>query len=307
MDPPAARAPAPVPAPPPPSSASLPARPPAATAGPTPPSAAVVTALGAEPVVVLPTAAPVFPPPPSHHSHRHSLSQVLAYPYTAGPRHATVPSAMPSSSSSSSSSPAVPTVRRPAAGGPAAARAPDGGKRPRTATAPSAGAADGYDDIDAPARKMLKLASSPSPSPLSSLASPLESPIPGNRASTTAGAASAPHLPGPSSSNSSSNSTGPTVAPTSSGGSKPVVGRTRQPASGPSSGARPLPPPLPLHPDEAAGLEDTGEIRCICGYTDDDGYTIQCDRCLVWQHASCVGIHRENEPEHYYCDPVPAA
>ncbi|KNE66827.1 hypothetical protein AMAG_11310 [Allomyces macrogynus ATCC 38327] len=299
MDPSAARAPVPAPATP-PSSASLPAHPPAATAGPTPPAAyawpasaalnapsaaaaAVVTASGAEPVVVLPTAAPAFPPPPSHHPHPHSLSQVLAYPYTAGPRHATVPPVMPSSSPSSS--PAVPTARRPTAGGPAAARAPNGSKRPRTSTALSAGAADGHDD--APARKMPKLASS-SPS-LSSLAS-LTSPVP-------AGAASAPYLPG--SGPSGPPGTGPTTATASPGGTTPVIGRSRNPSS---SGVYSLPPPLPLHPDEEAGLEDTGEIRCICGYTDDDGYTIQCDRCLVWQHASCVGIHRDNEPEHYYCD-----
>lgn len=48
--------------------------------------------------------------------------------------------------------------------------------------------------------------------------------------------------------------------------------------------------------------EDTGEIRCICSFKEDDGYTIQCDKCLVWQHALCVGIRMDNVPEHYFCD-----
>ncbi|KAF8324780.1 uncharacterized protein EI90DRAFT_2231284 [Cantharellus anzutake] len=33
---------------------------------------------------------------------------------------------------------------------------------------------------------------------------------------------------------------------------------------------------------------DSGLIRCICGYTDDDGLTIFCDMCGYWQHMSCV-------------------
>lgn len=48
--------------------------------------------------------------------------------------------------------------------------------------------------------------------------------------------------------------------------------------------------------------DETGRIRCICGTEDDDGFTIQCESCLVWQHASCVGIARSNVPEVYLCD-----
>ena len=33
---------------------------------------------------------------------------------------------------------------------------------------------------------------------------------------------------------------------------------------------------------------DSGLIRCICGYTEDDGLTIFCDMCGYWQHMSCV-------------------
>ncbi|RIA97668.1 hypothetical protein C1645_236666 [Glomus cerebriforme] len=35
-------------------------------------------------------------------------------------------------------------------------------------------------------------------------------------------------------------------------------------------------------------LVDTDEIRCICGNSDDDGYTIQCDSCYTWQHIQCM-------------------
>lgn len=48
--------------------------------------------------------------------------------------------------------------------------------------------------------------------------------------------------------------------------------------------------------------EDAGIIRCICNYTDDDGFTIQCEHCLVWQHAVCVGIVQSNVPDRYLCE-----
>ncbi|KAF9979667.1 hypothetical protein BGZ65_006207 [Modicella reniformis] len=48
--------------------------------------------------------------------------------------------------------------------------------------------------------------------------------------------------------------------------------------------------------------EDAGIIRCICNFTDDDGYTIQCERCFVWQHAVCVGIGQSNVPDKYLCE-----
>lgn len=47
---------------------------------------------------------------------------------------------------------------------------------------------------------------------------------------------------------------------------------------------------------------DTGTIRCICRISDDDGFTIQCDKCLVWQHAFCVNIDKHNIPDQYLCD-----
>ncbi|KAJ3271900.1 myeloid lymphoid or mixed-lineage leukemia 5 (trithorax, ) [Terramyces sp. JEL0728] len=55
--------------------------------------------------------------------------------------------------------------------------------------------------------------------------------------------------------------------------------------------------------------EEEGEIRCICGFIHDDGFTIQCEKCLVWQHAVCVEITEETGvllltvvPELYFCE-----
>ncbi|KAJ2230363.1 SET domain-containing protein 3 [Coemansia sp. RSA 485] len=48
--------------------------------------------------------------------------------------------------------------------------------------------------------------------------------------------------------------------------------------------------------------EDQGLIRCICNIDDDDGFTIQCENCLVWQHAVCVGVDQDNVPDEYLCE-----
>ena len=47
---------------------------------------------------------------------------------------------------------------------------------------------------------------------------------------------------------------------------------------------------------------DLGRIRCICSNEEDDGFTIQCDQCYVWQHAGCVGITKSNVPDRYFCE-----
>lgn len=71
----------------------------------------------------------------------------------------------------------------------------------------------------------------------------------------------------------------------------------------------PLPTESPLQtpikdssPDEQADDSEAGIIRCICGFATDDGYTIQCDKCYVWQHLVCVAISPSQVPENYLCD-----
>lgn len=66
-------------------------------------------------------------------------------------------------------------------------------------------------------------------------------------------------------------------------------------------GLTPVPSPA-ASTDPAGGEDESGRIRCVCGNEDDDGFTIQCESCLVWQHAVCVGIARNNVPEVYLCE-----
>ncbi|KAJ3161829.1 hypothetical protein HDU86_006600 [Geranomyces michiganensis] len=55
-----------------------------------------------------------------------------------------------------------------------------------------------------------------------------------------------------------------------------------------------------------ADEEDDGDqdevIRCICTYSDDDGNTIACDECAVWQHMICVGVDPADVPDQYHCE-----
>jgi len=55
---------------------------------------------------------------------------------------------------------------------------------------------------------------------------------------------------------------------------------------------------------EAPIEDDDGEIACICAYTDDDGNTIQCDKCLRWQHIQCYyppPTEVPGEDQKHYC------
>lgn len=61
---------------------------------------------------------------------------------------------------------------------------------------------------------------------------------------------------------------------------------------------------IPTDDNEATDSNfGSGEsIRCVCGVDEDDGFTIQCDSCLVWQHVDCVGIKRDAVPDVYMCE-----
>jgi hypothetical protein len=51
--------------------------------------------------------------------------------------------------------------------------------------------------------------------------------------------------------------------------------------------------------------EDDGQISCICGFADDDGWTVACDICNRWQHQSCYYPQYDERqlPDHlqHYC------
>jgi histone-lysine N-methyltransferase ASH1L len=48
------------------------------------------------------------------------------------------------------------------------------------------------------------------------------------------------------------------------------------------------------------GDDEEEVIRCICGLYTDEGLMIQCERCLVWQHADCVKA--DSSVDHYLCE-----
>lgn len=56
------------------------------------------------------------------------------------------------------------------------------------------------------------------------------------------------------------------------------------------------------HSDQEIYAIDAGVILCICGFTHDDGFTIQCEKCNVWQHAVCVNIGNDEVPDIYLCN-----
>ncbi|WVF70388.1 hypothetical protein IAT40_005178 [Kwoniella sp. CBS 6097] len=56
------------------------------------------------------------------------------------------------------------------------------------------------------------------------------------------------------------------------------------------------------HPPHWLG-EDNSIIRCICGFTEDDGFTIQCEGCGAWEHGLCFGYMDESQaPDSYFCE-----
>ncbi|ORX36115.1 hypothetical protein BD324DRAFT_652018 [Kockovaella imperatae] len=66
-----------------------------------------------------------------------------------------------------------------------------------------------------------------------------------------------------------------------------------------SSERRSTDPPRPAH---WMG-EDNTQIRCICGFDEDDGFTIQCEGCGAWEHGSCFGyLDEATAPETYFCE-----
>lgn len=69
-------------------------------------------------------------------------------------------------------------------------------------------------------------------------------------------------------------------------------------------------PPVPLLNEDTVD-DDDGEIACICSYPGDDGATVQCDKCLRWQHISCYYPPPKEVPgddqKHYCADCVPQA
>ncbi|PHZ11711.1 uncharacterized protein RHIMIDRAFT_256000 [Rhizopus microsporus ATCC 52813] len=58
-----------------------------------------------------------------------------------------------------------------------------------------------------------------------------------------------------------------------------------------------------LYSDEDSSVSDgNSTTRCICKQSHSAGLMVQCDKCEVWQHCSCMGLQAEKLPEQYYCE-----
>lgn len=76
-----------------------------------------------------------------------------------------------------------------------------------------------------------------------------------------------------------------------------------------TNGSRPSPTPSnppstvrnSVSVSDLPNVNTESEIRCFCGYDSDDGFTIQCERCLHWQHGRCVNIKPNNVPDTFIC------
>ncbi|XP_043117645.1 PHD finger protein 20-like protein 1 [Puntigrus tetrazona] len=50
--------------------------------------------------------------------------------------------------------------------------------------------------------------------------------------------------------------------------------------------------------------EDDGAdeiVRCICEMDEENGFMIQCEECMCWQHSVCMGLLEDSIPDHYIC------
>lgn len=78
-----------------------------------------------------------------------------------------------------------------------------------------------------------------------------------------------------------------------------------------TSGA-PFSPATPLLPNGLSSLdgslddEESSTIKCICGFHDDDGNTVLCEKCNTWQHIACYYESPDVVPDIHECaDCVP--
>ncbi|KAJ8290760.1 hypothetical protein GJAV_G00017150 [Gymnothorax javanicus] len=48
--------------------------------------------------------------------------------------------------------------------------------------------------------------------------------------------------------------------------------------------------------------DDANEIvRCICEMDEENGFMIQCEECMCWQHSVCMGLLEDSIPDQYIC------
>ncbi|KAF1913186.1 hypothetical protein BDU57DRAFT_532267 [Ampelomyces quisqualis] len=53
--------------------------------------------------------------------------------------------------------------------------------------------------------------------------------------------------------------------------------------------------------DRAIQEEESSTIKCICGFADDDGNTVLCEKCDTWQHIVCYYESAQHVPDVHEC------
>ncbi|OAL47927.1 hypothetical protein IQ07DRAFT_108122 [Pyrenochaeta sp. DS3sAY3a] len=77
-----------------------------------------------------------------------------------------------------------------------------------------------------------------------------------------------------------------------------------RPASLPLSSGPPLPVFSNGSPSALDGTideEESSTIKCICGFSDDDGNTVLCEKCDTWQHIVCYYESAHHVPDVHEC------
>ncbi|XP_062913861.1 PHD finger protein 20-like protein 1 isoform X2 [Mobula hypostoma] len=56
------------------------------------------------------------------------------------------------------------------------------------------------------------------------------------------------------------------------------------------------------NPEESQEEDDSNAVvRCVCEMDKENGFMIQCEECLCWQHGICMGLLEDNIPDQYFC------
>ncbi|XP_059830740.1 PHD finger protein 20-like protein 1 isoform X3 [Hypanus sabinus] len=56
------------------------------------------------------------------------------------------------------------------------------------------------------------------------------------------------------------------------------------------------------NPEESQEEDDSNAVvRCVCEMDKENGFMIQCEECLCWQHGICMGLLEDNIPAQYFC------
>ncbi|XP_030637330.1 PHD finger protein 20-like protein 1 [Chanos chanos] len=53
--------------------------------------------------------------------------------------------------------------------------------------------------------------------------------------------------------------------------------------------------------DEEEGGGSNEIVRCVCEMDEENGFMIQCEECMCWQHSVCMGLLEDSIPDQYIC------